>query len=159
MRQHLDHLQIPYIFCPPYSPDFNGIESVFSIYKNKLKRDRLKAIVKGEHIDLVTKTREIFDEIKKDKIIACINFSLNKLFNHTFWSILFIHFFILSSKNSWFNFVSFFCSIFCLILFFWWRLISICRLTFLPLDCSKNVGYIILLSCLLLRGDLALLLQ
>jgi len=27
-------------------------------------------------------TRKIFDKIEKDKIIACINFSLNKLFNH-----------------------------------------------------------------------------
>ena len=34
VRTHLEANQIPYIFCPAYSPDFNGIESVFSIYKN-----------------------------------------------------------------------------------------------------------------------------
>ena len=41
VREELDNLQIPYIFCPPYSPDCNPIESVFSIYKNQLKRRRL----------------------------------------------------------------------------------------------------------------------
>ena len=34
VRDELDRLEIPYIFCPPYSPDCNPIESVFSIYKN-----------------------------------------------------------------------------------------------------------------------------
>ena len=38
VRRHLEINNIPYIFCPAYSPDFNGIESVFSIYKNILKR-------------------------------------------------------------------------------------------------------------------------
>ena len=34
VRSHLETNNIPYIFCPAYSPDYNGIESVFSIYKN-----------------------------------------------------------------------------------------------------------------------------
>ena len=72
------------MFCPPYSPDLNPIESVFSIYKNRLKRERLKALAKDEFIDLVAMTKNIFDEIEKEKIVNCINFSLNKLFNHTF---------------------------------------------------------------------------
>jgi len=55
---------------------------VFSIYKNKLKRERLKALANGDEIDLEKQTKLIFNEIEKDKIIACINFSLNKLFNH-----------------------------------------------------------------------------
>jgi len=83
LRQYLENqLRISYIFSPPYSPDFNGIESVFSIYKNRLKRERLKALSKGESIDLVNKTKEIFNEITKEKVVNCINFSLNKLFNH-----------------------------------------------------------------------------
>ena len=45
VREHLNQQLIPYVFCPPYSPDFNGIESVFSIYKNKLKRERLSDLV------------------------------------------------------------------------------------------------------------------
>ena len=38
VRERLDELSIAYIYSPPYSPDFNGIESVFSIFKNKLKK-------------------------------------------------------------------------------------------------------------------------
>lgn len=41
IRRRLDELSIGYVYSPPYSPDFNGIESVFSIYKNKLKRERI----------------------------------------------------------------------------------------------------------------------
>ena len=82
VRNHMEKLDIPYIFCPAYSPDFNGIESVFSIFKNRLKRERLIALANDRQIDLEEQTRKIFDKIEKDKIIACINFSLNKLFNH-----------------------------------------------------------------------------
>ena len=82
VRSHLEQLNIPYIFNPPYSPDFNGIESVFSIFKNKLKRYRLKALVNGERIDLMEQAKIIFNKIDQTKIVNCINYSLNKLFNH-----------------------------------------------------------------------------
>ena len=52
VRRHLETNNITYIFCPAYSPDFNGIESVFSIYKNQLKRERLKALANERPIDL-----------------------------------------------------------------------------------------------------------
>ena len=48
VRNRLDELSIAYVYSPPYSPDFNGIESVFSIFKNKLKKERIKAIVSKE---------------------------------------------------------------------------------------------------------------
>ncbi len=50
VRERMDELSIGYAYSPPYSPDFNGIESVFSIFKNKLKRERLKAIVVQKEI-------------------------------------------------------------------------------------------------------------
>ena len=62
--------------------DFNGIESVFSIFKNKLKRERLKAIVNERNINYKTKAIELFNEIDVLKINECINFSLNKLFSN-----------------------------------------------------------------------------
>jgi len=43
----MDEMSIPYIFGPPYSPDFNPIELVFSIAKRELKKERLKAILNG----------------------------------------------------------------------------------------------------------------
>ena len=45
IRDRLNELSIAFVFSPPYSPDFNGIESVFFIFKNKMKKERMKAIV------------------------------------------------------------------------------------------------------------------
>ena len=45
VKKRLDEMSIPYIFSPPYSPDYNPIESVFSIFKRELKTRRLKAII------------------------------------------------------------------------------------------------------------------
>ena len=60
-RDRLDELGIAYIYSPVYSPDFNGIESVFSIAKRYIKYKRLRAITNGEEIDLKEVTREAFD--------------------------------------------------------------------------------------------------
>ena len=81
VRERMDDLSIAYVYSPPYSPDFNGIESVFSIFKNKLKRERLRAITNEEEMDCKTRAIELFDEINILKINECINFSLNNLFS------------------------------------------------------------------------------
>ena len=41
IKERLEELSIAYVFCPPYSPEYNGIESVFSIFKTNLKKKRL----------------------------------------------------------------------------------------------------------------------
>ena len=41
IRERLDELGIAYIYNPGYSPQYSGVEGVFNIYKNKLKRLRL----------------------------------------------------------------------------------------------------------------------
>ena len=43
----MDELGLEYVFTPAYSPDFNPIESVFSIFKNSFKRMRIHAIQHG----------------------------------------------------------------------------------------------------------------
>ena len=45
VKERMDEMSIPYIFSPPYSPDYNPIESVFSIFKRELKTRRLKVIL------------------------------------------------------------------------------------------------------------------
>jgi len=72
VKERLDEMSIPYIYSPIYSPDFNGIESVFSIAKKYIKRERLRAIMKEEEIDLKKVTREAFDRIDPLKISKCI---------------------------------------------------------------------------------------
>ena len=47
VKERMDSMSIPYIFSPPYSPDYNPIESVFSIFKQSLKKKRLKSILNG----------------------------------------------------------------------------------------------------------------
>ena len=47
VKERMNEMSIAYIFGPPYSPDYNPIESVFSIAKRELKRKRLEAIIKG----------------------------------------------------------------------------------------------------------------
>ena len=37
VKERLDEMSIPYVYSPIYSPDFNGIESVFSIAKGYIK--------------------------------------------------------------------------------------------------------------------------
>jgi len=37
VKERLDEIGIAYVFSPVYSPDFNGIESVFSIAKRYIK--------------------------------------------------------------------------------------------------------------------------
>ena len=71
-RDRLDELSIPYIFNPPYSPDFNGIESVFSIVKSKIKKARLEKILKGQAVNILHEIKKSFEEIDREKIINCI---------------------------------------------------------------------------------------
>ncbi len=78
VKERLDEMSIPYIFSPIYSPDFNGIETVFSIAKGYIKKQRLRAIMMEEKIDLKKLTREEFDRIDIIKISRCIEHS-NKL--------------------------------------------------------------------------------
>ena len=47
VKGRMDEMSMPYIFGPPYSPDYNPIELVFSIAKRELKIKRLKAILNG----------------------------------------------------------------------------------------------------------------
>ena len=47
-------LKITPIFNIPYSPQFNGIESYFSILKNEYKKLLLERVMRGDLVDAVT---------------------------------------------------------------------------------------------------------
>ena len=82
IRDRLDELGIAYIFNPPYSPEFNGIEFVFSIFKNRIKRERLNAILHRRKMDLNKEIMKAFHSIDRLNIINCIQHSLNNLFGN-----------------------------------------------------------------------------
>ena len=52
VRERLEEMSIKYIYSPIYSPDFNPIESVFSLTKGHIKKVRLRAVTHNEQIDL-----------------------------------------------------------------------------------------------------------
>ncbi len=73
VTDRLDELELEYVFTPAYSPDFNPIESVFSIFKNRFKRMRIGSIVHGREINYETEIHRIFGLIEKEKVVNCID--------------------------------------------------------------------------------------
>jgi len=63
VKGRMDELSIGYIYSPPYSPDYNPIESVFSMFKRELKVRRLKAIIEGRHFKTKENIKEVFQNI------------------------------------------------------------------------------------------------
>ena len=52
IKERMDELGFGYIFNAAYSPEFNPIETVFSLAKSYIKKERLKSIANEEEIDL-----------------------------------------------------------------------------------------------------------
>ena len=72
VTERLDERGLEYVFTPAYSPDFNPIESVFSMFKNRFKRMRINSIIHGREINYEAEIHRIFGLIEKQKIINCI---------------------------------------------------------------------------------------
>ena len=62
-KERMDELGIAYVYSPPYSPDYNPIESVFSMAKRELKSKRLKAVLQGQPFDTKREVRKTFENI------------------------------------------------------------------------------------------------
>ena len=61
LKERMDEMSIPYIFGPPYSPDYNPIESVFSIFKKEIKTRRLEAVLKKKRFNIKANVKEVFE--------------------------------------------------------------------------------------------------
>ena len=68
IKERMDELGFAYIYSPAYSPDFNPIETVFSLVKCYLKKQRLAAAVNGYEIDMFKEIKVAFDRIDVLKI-------------------------------------------------------------------------------------------
>ena len=79
-----DELDIMPILNVGYSPDFNPIESVFSIVKNNYKRARMHSVVTGKyfnHFSAINKafrtiTKEVVTKFKKKSYAMLVNSDL-----------------------------------------------------------------------------------
>ena len=74
--ERMDELGFEYVYTPVYSPDSNPIESVFSQFKGKLKKERMRAILHGESYDLLAGIHRIWGKLERQKIINCIEHCL-----------------------------------------------------------------------------------
>lgn len=64
------------IFNVPYSPDFNGIESYFSLLKNEFKRRMLQQLLRGFRPDTESLIRESLEAVEKEKVQRCVEYGL-----------------------------------------------------------------------------------
>ena len=68
----IDELGFEYIFTPPYSPDANPIEMVFSIFKGQLRKERIGGIIHGREVQIPPLIERIWWSLEREKIINCI---------------------------------------------------------------------------------------
>ena len=62
-----------------YSPEYNLIETVFSIVKGNIKKQRLRQFMRKEDEDLKSISEKEFNNIKKETCVNLIRHSMNKL--------------------------------------------------------------------------------
>ena len=72
--------KIQRIFNVPYSPDFNGIESYFSLLKCEYKKRILKLLIKGIKHDSKALILHSLENIEKVKVQKCVECGLKSMF-------------------------------------------------------------------------------
>lgn len=72
-KEMCEQLKIKMIYNAPYSPDYNPIEGVIGVAKQKIKHRRWNAYQNGEEIDLAKCVNECVTSIEKDKVIKFLN--------------------------------------------------------------------------------------
>ena len=79
--ERMDELGFGYIFGPAYSPDFNPVETIFSMAKSYVKKERLCALINGYEIDLWKLIHKAFDVIDVLKVVRSIEHSDKLLYS------------------------------------------------------------------------------
>jgi len=73
-KQAFERLQITPIFNIPYSPDFNGIESYFSLIKLEYKKMLLKSLICDNGFNSVHLIRSSIKAVSDEKVKACARY-------------------------------------------------------------------------------------
>jgi transposase len=71
-KELYEELGIIPVFNIPYSPQFNPIESVFSIIKQSFKKDVLYHLINGKRLMIETLIRKAVNGVNQEKIMNCI---------------------------------------------------------------------------------------
>ena len=67
-----EKLNAKLIFNIPYSPDFNGIESYFSLVKGDYKKRILQQLMKGIKVDSISLIKQSVATIDDEKTKRCV---------------------------------------------------------------------------------------
>ncbi len=65
-------LKLPRILNASYSPNFNPIETIFSVFKGGIKKKRLQLLYQGEQEDLDIIIKQQFGQIEKEMCVKVI---------------------------------------------------------------------------------------
>ena len=67
-------------WVPAYSPEYNsGIENTWSMVKLRIKQKRIRAILKGENVNLEVLVEDVLNSMDNMKIRNAVVKSLNKI--------------------------------------------------------------------------------
>ena len=67
------------IFNVPYSPDFNGIETYFSLLKGEYKKLILERLIKGIKVDSSSMIAQSIQKVDQEKAKKCVAGGLNRI--------------------------------------------------------------------------------
>ena len=67
------------IFNVPYSPDFNGIETFFSLLKGEYKKLILERLIKGIKVDSSSMIVPSIQKVDQEKAKRCVAGGLNRI--------------------------------------------------------------------------------
>lgn len=72
-------LKITPIYNLPYSPQFNGIESYFSLVKGQYKKLLLKSIMNDLDFDVPRLIKQSIENVNDKKAIACARYGREEI--------------------------------------------------------------------------------
>jgi hypothetical protein len=75
----MNDLKMKPIFCVPYSPDYNGIESYWFLLKQVYKKDLLHRSAEGSRLEISTMIHNATSQIEGEKIRSCANGGLKNI--------------------------------------------------------------------------------
>ena len=67
------------IFNVPCSPDFNGIETYFSLLKGEYKKLILERLIKGIKVDSSSMIVQSIQKVDQEKVKRCVTGGLNRI--------------------------------------------------------------------------------
>ena len=72
IRERMDELGFEYVYGLAYSPEFNPVDTIFSLTKAYVKKKRLAAVINEYKVDLWKLIQESFDVIDVLKVVSAV---------------------------------------------------------------------------------------